>query len=81
VGLITGLMSLPLAPVKGVVWIAERLLEQAEQDFYGEAAIRRQLDDLEVSHELGEIDDQEYAQAQDELVHRLMEGRRKGVAA
>jgi len=31
VGLITGLLTLPLAPVRGTVWLAERIQEQAER--------------------------------------------------
>ena len=31
-GLLTGLLTLPLAPVRGTVWIAERLLEEAERE-------------------------------------------------
>ena len=34
-GLITGLLTLPLAPVRATGWIAERLLEQAEGELYG----------------------------------------------
>ena len=40
-GLITGLLTLPLAPVRGTVWLAERILEQAESEFYDERAIQR----------------------------------------
>jgi len=32
VGLISGLLTLPLVPVRGTVWIAERLQEQAERE-------------------------------------------------
>jgi hypothetical protein len=28
VGLVTGLLGLPLAPVRGVIWLAEQILEQ-----------------------------------------------------
>ncbi|TML00893.1 MAG: gas vesicle protein, partial [Actinobacteria bacterium] len=27
-GLLTGLLTLPLAPVRGTMWVAERLLEE-----------------------------------------------------
>ena len=47
-GLITGLLTLPLAPVRGTVWIAERLEEQAEE-LYDESAIRAQLMELEAA--------------------------------
>ena len=46
-GLISGLLTLPLAPVRGTAWVAERLLEQAEAEFYDERAIRAQLLDIE----------------------------------
>ena len=38
-GLITGLLTLPLAPVRGTVWLAERIQEQAEDELYDESAI------------------------------------------
>ena len=31
-GLIMGLLTLPLAPVRGTVWLAERIQEQAERE-------------------------------------------------
>jgi hypothetical protein len=31
-GLISGLLTLPLAPVRGTAWIAERVQEQAEAE-------------------------------------------------
>ena len=42
-GLITGLLTLPLAPVRGTVWIAEQIQEQAEGELYDEGAIQAQL--------------------------------------
>jgi Gas vesicle protein G len=74
-GLITGLLTLPLAPVRGTVWVAERILEQAESEFYDEGAIRAQLMEIEAAREAGEIDDATAAQAEDVLLERLI-GRR-----
>ena len=48
-GLITGLLTLPLAPVRGTAWLAEKLLEQAEREFYDERAIRAQLLEIEAA--------------------------------
>jgi hypothetical protein len=31
-GFFTGLLTLPLAPVRGVVWVADQLMEVAEGD-------------------------------------------------
>lgn len=71
-GLLTGLLTLPLAPVRGTVWIAERLVEEAERELGDENAIRRQLTELEVRYEHGDLSDEELAQAEDALLSRLV---------
>jgi hypothetical protein len=71
VGLLTGLLTLPLAPVRGTVWIAERLMEEAERELGDENAVRRRLTELEIRHELGEISDDELAESQDALLAQL----------
>jgi hypothetical protein len=73
-GLITGLLTLPLAPVRGTTWLAERILEQAESEFYDERAIRAQLLEIEAAREAGEIDEEEATRAEDALVERLIAG-------
>jgi hypothetical protein len=77
-GLISGLLTLPLAPVRGTVWIAERMQEQAETELYDESAIRNGLLELEAARESGEFDEQELAEAEDALLERLMEIRGLG---
>jgi hypothetical protein len=69
--LISGLLLLPLAPVRGTVWIAERLLEEAERELDDPAAIERRLADAEAAHERGELTDDELADIEDELLRRL----------
>jgi hypothetical protein len=75
-GLITGLLTLPLAPVRGTAWLAERILEQAESEFYDEGAIRAQLMEIEAAREAGQIGDEDAAQAEDVLLERLIAARR-----
>ena len=70
-GLLTGLLTLPLAPVRGTVWIAERLLDEAERQLNDPEAIEQQLLDAEARHERGEITDDELEQLEDELLRRL----------
>ena len=74
-GLISGLLTLPLAPVRGTVWLAERIQEQAEAELYDEGAILGQLLELEQMRERGEVPEEEIAAAEDELIARLMEIR------
>ena len=71
-GLISGLLLLPLAPVRGTVWIAERLAEQAEAEMQDESAIHTALHELEAARDAGEIDDQQLAEAEDELLNYLL---------
>ena len=39
-GLFTGLLTLPLAPVRGVVWVAEQVAQEADRQLYDEDRIR-----------------------------------------
>jgi hypothetical protein len=70
-GLFTGLLTLPLAPVRGVVWVAEELMEEAERQLYDEDRIRAELMQLEFAAEEGELSDAEVQAREDELLERL----------
>jgi hypothetical protein len=71
-GLITGLITLPLAPVRGTVWLAERLQEQAEAELYDESALHARLAELDAVRQSGAADEDEIAAAEDEIVERLL---------
>ncbi len=77
-GLITGLITLPLAPVRATVWLAERIQEQAEGELYDEDAIRAQLMDIDAARQAGEIGEEEAAEAEDVLLERLIAARALG---
>jgi Gas vesicle protein G len=70
-GLFTGLLTLPLAPVRGVVWVAEQLVEEAERELYDERSIRREMLALELAFEDGEIDEVDRRDREEELLQRL----------
>ena len=74
-GLITGLLTLPLAPVRGTVWLAERIQEQAESELYDEDPIRAQLMELEEARQSGAYKEEELAAAEDALIERLLASR------
>jgi hypothetical protein len=71
-GLISGLLTLPLAPVRGTVWIAERLEEQALAELNDDSEIRAQLIELEELRASGTVDEEQLVAAEDELVQHLM---------
>ncbi len=54
-GLFTGLVTLPLAPVKGVVWPAETLTEQAEARLYDPGRIAAEMQEIADDAAAGEI--------------------------
>ena len=70
-GLLTGLLTLPLAPVRGTIWIAERLLEEAERELNDPAALEQQLLEAEARYERGEMSADEFERIEDELLRRL----------
>lgn len=78
-GLLTGLLTLPLAPVRGTIWVAEQVLRQAEHEYYDPGRIREQLDEVDRARAEGVIDEEEAAALEDELVARLLEGRDRQV--
>jgi chorismate mutase len=71
-GLLTGLLTLPLAPVRGTVWLAEQIMAQAERELYDPARIRRQLEDVDRLRSEGALSDDEAEALEDELVERLL---------
>jgi len=68
---VTGLLTLPLAPVRGTIWLAERLLEEAERELNDPQAIEQLLLEAEQQFERGEISEEELELIEDELLRRL----------
>ncbi|TCK21588.1 gas vesicle protein GvpG [Pseudonocardia endophytica] len=77
-GLFTGLLTLPLAPVRGVVWIAEQLHDRADAQMNDPGVLRAKIDELDRAHERGEISESDRDEQQEELLERLM-GRSRPV--
>ena len=74
-GLIGALLKLPLTPITGTVWVAERIQEQAEAEYYDEGAIQAQMREIDAARQAGEIEEADAAAAEDALLERLLEGR------
>jgi len=60
-----------LAPLKGVIWVAEKIKEVAEQELYDEGRIKEKLMELQLKLELEEINEEEYKNQEKELLARL----------
>lgn len=76
-GLFTGLLTLPLAPVRGALWVVEQAAAEAEHRLYDEERIRAELMALELEGEDGLIDPAEQQDRERELFARLSEARRR----
>lgn len=73
-GLLRGLLGLPLAPVRGTIAVGEQVLRQAEEAYYDPATIKRQLETVAALREEGALSEAEAAWWEEELLERLMEG-------
>ena len=64
-------------PLEGLLWVAERIKDQAEAEYYDEGAVRGRLLELELQLDLGEITEKEYEAAEDQLLDLLNEIRER----
>ncbi|GAA4786108.1 gas vesicle protein GvpG [Streptomyces ziwulingensis] len=77
-GLISEVLLLPLAPVRGGAWAIRQVLQEAERIYYDPATVRAELARLEQQLEAGEITEEEFDVQEDELLDRLEVASRNG---
>lgn len=71
-GLFTGLLTLPLAPVRGVVWIGEQIQWQAEQELNSPESVSRRLAEIEAAWEAGQLSDDRRAELEAAALRDLL---------
>ncbi|GGW93972.1 gas vesicle protein GvpG [Streptomyces lomondensis] len=76
-GLISEVLLLPFAPVRGSAWAIRQVLQEAERIYYDPATVRAELSRLEERLEAGEISEEEFDRLEDELLDRLETGARR----
>jgi hypothetical protein len=76
--LFTGLLTLPFAPVRGVVWLGAQLLDQAYRELNDPETIYQRLEEIEEARASGQLSAQDSADAEAELVARLMRAHGRG---
>ncbi|MFE4212040.1 gas vesicle protein GvpG [Streptomyces sp. NPDC056844] len=72
-GLITQLLTFPLAPVRGTAWVLDQVVLAAEREHYDPGPVRTQLAGLERELLSGNIDEEEFDRREDELLDWLEE--------
>jgi hypothetical protein len=71
-GFLLDLLALPLTgPIKGVMWIAEQVAEQAERELYDPDRVRAKLMELELLYDMGEITEEEYLETEEILLEKM----------
>jgi len=68
------LLTLPVSgPLSGTQWLAEKIAEQAEQQYYNPEVVQAQLMQLELQLDLGQITEEAYMAQEELLLARLKE--------
>ncbi|GAA4656568.1 gas vesicle protein GvpG [Streptomyces buecherae] len=70
-GLVTGLLTLPFAPVRGTAWVIDQVVTAAERQAYDPQPVRERLAALVAEREAGHIDEEEFDRREDELLDLL----------
>ncbi len=76
-GLFTALVTLPLAPVRGVGWVVQQVAEEAERQLYDESGMRRELLQLELDRDTGLLSEEAYRMRADELLAQIAQARER----
>ncbi|WP_040795603.1 gas vesicle protein GvpG [Nocardia higoensis] len=71
-GLVSSLLMLPLAPVRGVLWLGEVIQERVEHELNDPAKIRREIEAIDEAAAAGELSDEERRLAQQRVLDRLI---------
>ncbi|GAA2960213.1 MULTISPECIES: gas vesicle protein GvpG [Streptomycetaceae] len=78
-GLISGILLLPLAPVRGVIWVAEKVNDAADREMHDPGVLRAQLAALNQELEDGNVSPEEFEREEEELLERLHVARVRSV--
>jgi len=78
-GPLGSLLTVPVTgPLRGLLWLAEQLRDQAERELFDPDRIRQQLTELELQLDLGRISEEEYEAAETALLEQLRHLRERG---
>jgi Gas vesicle protein G len=72
VGLIKELVLLPVAPVRGVLWVSEQIAAEAERKQYTPGAAVQQLEQVEEQRERGELDEEEAKEIEEQVIEQQL---------
>lgn len=71
-GLLFTILTFPYAPVRGLTAMVRALRQQAEAELHGSASVRRELEELDAAAAAGDLSETEYADAQRQILARVV---------
>jgi|SRR5687768_6414148 hypothetical protein len=75
-GLLTSILFFPVTgPVAGIRWTLGKVQRVVEDELVDDTPVKQELMELQMLVELGDIDDEEYARREAELMARLRDVR------
>ncbi|MFD9026287.1 gas vesicle protein GvpG [Streptomyces parvulus] len=77
-GIVSGLLLLPLAPVRGTAWIADQLLQEARRQAHDPRAVQARLAALNRALDEGAIDEAAFEREEERLLTLLERPARPG---
>jgi hypothetical protein len=72
VGLISGLLTLPLAPVRSIGWVSELLAEEAQRELAEVESPQQALAELEAARAAGELSEEQFSELEAELIESIL---------
>ncbi|MEU9594270.1 gas vesicle protein GvpG [Streptomyces sp. NPDC048219] len=70
-GIVSGLLLLPLAPVRGTAWIADHLLQEARRQVHDPRAVHARLAALNRALDEGDVDEAVFEREEERLLALL----------
>lgn len=69
------LLAPVIGPIKGLLWVAEQIKDQADAEIYDDSKILVELSELELRLDLGQIELKDFEAQEDVLLQRLQKVR------
>ncbi|MCK4325284.1 gas vesicle protein GvpG [bacterium] len=60
-----------LLPIKGVMWIGDKVKERVDAELTDESKVREELLELQMRFEMGEVNEEEYKKKEEKILERL----------
>ncbi|RMI31462.1 gas vesicle protein GvpG [Nocardia stercoris] len=70
-GLFAWIFSLPIAPVRGVIWVSELIQDEVEQQLRSPQALRSELEEIDRAAATGDLSPEEAQEAQQAVLDRM----------